>query len=65
MTIFNHITFNNLGKLLEQLYEMHCNILIAGNTQPDMDEEYWQKAEQNYTKIKDIINEKNTNNTRR
>lgn len=55
MTIFSHVSFKDLGELLEQLYDMHNNILIAGNLQPDFDDEYWKMAEENYFKIKRLL----------
>ena len=55
MTIYNNIKFKDLATILEELYNMHNEILLGGNEQPPYDEEHWMKAEASYWKIKKIL----------
>ena len=55
MTIWDNIKFGDLGTILEELYKMHCEVLLGGNEQPPYDEEHWMKAEASWWKIKKII----------
>lgn len=50
-TIFSKIKFKDIATIIEKLQNMRDNLIIAGNTQPPIDEEYWKDAEKDWLEI--------------
>lgn len=55
MTIFDNITFKDLSAILQELSNLHDEILLGGNIQPPFDDEHFQRAQESWLKLKELI----------